>query len=232
LSALKNNICIAIDGPAGAGKSSLARQVAEELAYLYLDTGAMYRAATWIALEAGCDISDETEVESLIAGARIELIAGPERLKVLANGTDVSLAIRSPEVTRAVSTVAAMAAVRRLLVVKQQQIAAAGGVVMDGRDIGTVVLPGAELKIFLTASTEVRALRRLKDMKEMGQEACLETIIADIIKRDHIDSTRTNSPLKKADDAVLIDTDNDSLAEVCQKVLTLARQRIQSKSAQ
>lgn len=231
----EKRISIAIDGPAGAGKSTLAKKVAHELGYLYIDTGAMYRAATWIALEKKVDVvHDQFKVIDLVRNANIELLPPDEssqgKVRVIVNGADLSFIVRSRIITRFVSQVSAIGGVRQLLVEKQQKLANQGGVVMDGRDIGTVVLPSAELKIFLTASPEVRAKRRLKDMQEMGQTADLATITADIIQRDHLDSTRAVSPLKKADDAVLIDTDQFSQDEVCQKVLELARVRISSSN--
>lgn len=223
-------ISVAIDGPAGAGKSTLARRVAGELSYLHIDSGAMYRAATWLALEKNCDLKDQALIIDLISRTNIELAPAGKNIKVLVDGTDVSVAIRSPEVTRAVSTVSAIAGVRSILVKKQRQMSAAGGVVMDGRDIGTVVLPNAELKVFLTASPEIRAQRRLKDMKEMGRTADLETIIEDIKQRDLVDSTRATSPLKQADDAIPVDTDNYSEEEVCRVVVNLCREKITAKS--
>lgn len=226
----KKRISIAIDGPAGAGKSTLAKRVADVLGYLYIDTGAMYRAATWVALEQRAELNNHDHVVQLLEKAQIELLppdaSSQGRVRVLVNGADVSFIIRSRIITRFVSPVAAIAGVRKILVEKQKRLASAGGVVMDGRDIGTVVLPQAELKVFLTASPEVRAKRRLRDMIEMGQTADLDTIIADIKQRDHIDSTRETSPLRQADDAVLIDTDNYTLDQVCEKVLQLSRDKI------
>ncbi len=223
-------IRIAIDGPAGAGKSTLAKRIADTLSYLYIDTGAMYRAATWVALEQRANLENHAQVTELVRKADIELRPADEssqgRVRVIVNGADVSFIVRSRIITRFVSAVSAIAGVRHILVEKQQRLASFGGVVMDGRDIGTVVLPDAELKIFLTASPEIRAQRRLKDMKEMGQIADLQTIIDDIKQRDHLDSTRETSPLKQADDALLLDTDNYSQDEVCAKVIELCNQKI------
>lgn len=223
-------IKVAIDGPAGAGKSTLAKRVADKLNYLYIDTGAMYRAATWVALEQRADLNDHNRVVELVRHAIIELKQPDEssqgRVRVIVNGADVSFIVRSRIITKFVSAVSAIAGVRKILVEKQQRLAKEGGVVMDGRDIGTVVLPDAELKIFLTASAEVRAERRLKDMREMGQMQDLETIIADIKQRDHLDSTRETSPMRQADDAILIDTDNYSLDQVTDKVLELCVSKI------
>lgn len=220
-------ISVAIDGPAGAGKSTLAKRVADELGYLYIDTGAMYRAATWVALEQKVDMADENLIVRLVERAEI-LLAPPDeksqgKVRVFVNGSDVSFIVRSRIISRFVSPVSAIAGVRKLLVDKQKKIAEGGGVVMDGRDIGTVVLPEAEVKIFLTASPEVRARRRLKDMEQMGQTADLETIISDIKQRDHLDSTRATSPLRKAEDAIVIDTDNNTVEEVVAQVLELCK---------
>ncbi len=225
-----SKISVAIDGPAGAGKSTLAKRVADVLGYLYIDTGAMYRAATWVALEQRANMLDEDLIVRLVEKADI-CLAPPDdksqgKVRVFVNGADVSFIVRSRIITRFVSPVSAIPGVRKILVDKQKRIADQGAVVMDGRDIGTVVLPHAEVKVFLTASPEVRAKRRLKDMQEMGQTADLETIVADIKQRDHLDSTRATSPLKKADDAILIDTDNHSIAEVVEMVLNLCRTRL------
>lgn len=224
----KKVFSVAIDGPAGAGKSTLAKRIAEQLGFLYIDTGAMYRAATWVVLEQKVDINDHALVAKLVQNADIELKLpdnGQAGLRVFLNGADVSFVIRSRIITRFVSAVSAIASVRQILVEKQQQLAAKGNVVMDGRDIGTVVLPQAEVKIFLTASPEIRAQRRLKDMKEMGQLADLDTIIQDIKTRDHFDSTREVSPLRQADDAILINTDNYSADEVVAQVIELCQVR-------
>lgn len=225
-------IRVAIDGPAGAGKSTLAKRVADKLSYLYIDTGAMYRAATWVALEQKVDLTDAFRIVELVRHAIIELkppdATSQGRVRTFVNGSDVSFIIRSRIITKFVSAVSAIAGVRKILVEKQQRMAAEGGVVMDGRDIGTVVLPSAELKIFLTASAEVRAERRLKDLREMGQMQDLETIIADIKERDRLDSTRETSPMRQADDAILIDTDHYTLDEVESKVLELCMARLNS----
>lgn len=223
-------IRVAIDGPAGAGKSTLAQRVADTLGYLYIDTGAMYRAATWVALEQRANLEDHDQVVRLVEGAEILLKppdnASGSRVRVFVNGVDVTFIVRSRIITKFVSPIAAIAGVRKILVQKQQAMATEGGVVMDGRDIGTVVLKDAEVKVFLTASPEVRAKRRLKDMKEMGQTADLQTIIEDIRLRDHTDSTRETGPLKQAEDAVLIDTDNYTIDQVVELVLDLCKARI------
>ncbi len=228
------SICVAIDGPAGAGKSTLAKRVAEELGYLYIDTGAMYRAATWVALEQRASLDDHERLVELVRNANIELLPPDQssqgRVRVFVNGADLSFIVRSRIITRFVSPVSAIAGVRQILVEKQKRLAEAGGVVMDGRDIGTVVLPEAELKIFLTASPEIRARRRLKDMQQMGQTADLESITQEIIERDRLDSTRETSPLRKAEDAFELDTDNFTQDEVLQKVLALCFEKIQAQN--
>ncbi|MBY0358919.1 MAG: (d)CMP kinase [Candidatus Obscuribacterales bacterium] len=230
-SSAKTGLSIAIDGPAGAGKSTLAKKVAEALDYLYIDTGAMYRAATWVALEQKATVEEEERIINLVQKADIELkipdTSSQGKVRVFVNGADVSFIVRSRIITRFVSAVAAIGGVRKILVEKQQKLATTGSVVMDGRDIGTVVLPHAEIKIFLTASPEIRAGRRQKDLKEMGQIADLETIIADIKARDHFDSTREVSPLRQADDAILINTDNRTIEELVSEVLNLCQEKLQ-----
>jgi cytidylate kinase len=224
-------LTIAIDGPAGAGKSTVAQRVAESLGYLYIDTGAMYRAATWVALEQKADLHDTLRVVSLVERARIELKPPDEsssgKVRVFVNGDDVTFIVRSRIISKFVSSVAAIAGVRKILVDKQQAMATSGAVVMDGRDIGTVVLPQADVKVFLTASARVRAERRLKELKEMGQIADFETLLSEIEARDNMDFTRAVSPLKRADDAVEISTDELTIDQVVNKVLDLAKQKAQ-----
>ncbi len=221
---------IAIDGPAGAGKSTVARQIAHDLGLLYLDTGAMYRALTWYALEQNIDPADEDTVAQLLSHCKIQLIARiqddqPQPPKVQVNGQDVTQAIRTSKVTGNVSTVAAQPAVRTHLVSLQQQYGEKGGVVADGRDIGTKVFPNAELKIYLTASVEERAQRRYQDL-ETAQEAHqplpeLDELTQAIAERDRQDSTRTVSPLRKADDAIEIFTDDLTAEQVIGKISNL-----------
>ena len=216
---------IAIDGPAGAGKSTVAQRVASACGYIYIDTGAMYRAATWVALLHKVDLCDEEAVVKLVQAADIELKPPDEasrgRIRVYVDGSDATSIIRSRIITRFVSQVSAIAGVRHIMVEKQKAMACHGGVVMDGRDIGTVVLPFADLKIFLTASPTVRAKRRLKELKELGQAADFETLLKDIQARDNYDSTRIVSPLKQAEDAVLIDTDDLTIEQVVERILNL-----------
>lgn len=225
-----HRISIAIDGPAGAGKSTLARRVAAQLGYLYIDTGAMYRAATWVVLKNKVNLNDEQTIVRLVSQADIELKTPDEssqgRVRVFVDGDDVSMIIRSRIITKFSSPVSAIGGVRVLLVKRQQAMAAAGGVVMDGRDIGTVVLPNADLKIFLTASASIRAQRRLKELKELGQLADYDTILKEIETRDHLDTTRDISPLRQAPDAVAISTDDLTIDEMVQRVLQLAGEKL------
>jgi cytidylate kinase len=209
---------IAIDGPAASGKSTAGDGLAQRLGYLYLDTGAMYRAVTWEALERGVDIADEEAVTELARALKIE-IPKPEtddgrQYTVLADGQDVTWQIRRPEVDRFVSPVSAYPEVRRALVEHQRRIGQRGRVVMVGRDIGTVVLPDADLKIYLDASVEVRARRRYVELLERGDQADYQGILKAMQRRDEIDSGREVAPLKPAEDAIRIDTDNLSIDEV------------------
>ncbi|WP_240377091.1 (d)CMP kinase [Bacillus piscicola] len=222
-----DKINIAIDGPAGAGKSTVAKMVAARLSYVYIDTGAMYRALAWRALQSHTDILDEASLTSLLQETEIEMVPGVNGNKVYVNNREVTEDIRSSEVTASVSAVSAHAGVRQKMVTTQQQLASRKGAVLDGRDIGTVVLPDAELKIFLTASVEERARRRHLENVEKGRESELQRILEDIEQRDLKDSTRKESPLKKAHDAVEIDSTNLSSEEVAAKICGLATERIQ-----
>lgn len=215
---------IAIDGPAGAGKSTVAKKVADILGYLYIDTGAMYRAITWLAVENKLKMTDRDGIGALAAQATIELRPADspqENLHVLINGIEITKEIRTPEVTTLVSAVAAMPAVREHLVEQQRLLAQKGGVVLDGRDIGTVVLPDADLKIFLTASADVRAKRRMRELSAAGETVDYQLLLKQIIERDHKDSNRIIAPLRMADDAVLILTDNMTIDEVVSHVVKL-----------
>ena len=215
---------IAIDGPAGAGKSTVTRQVADRLGLTYLDTGAMYRALAWLILDRDMDPQNEPAVAELTSGAEIELMPrpAPQLTGVKVNGQDVSDAIRTSTVTQLVSTIAAQGAVRAKLLKLQRKYGDRGGIVAEGRDIGTQVFPNAELKIFLTASVQERARRRLKDFEAQGNQAVdLAQLEADIAHRDHLDSTREIAPLQKAVDAVEIITDNLTIAEVVETIIDL-----------
>ncbi|HEL1557938.1 TPA: (d)CMP kinase [Streptococcus suis] len=209
------SIQIAIDGPASSGKSTVAKIIAKQLGYTYLDTGAMYRSATFLALKNGIEVTNQEKIVQLLASNPIRFgrDENGEQL-VFVGDYDVTLPIRDNQVTNNVSAVAALPLVREELVRLQQEIAQAGGIVMDGRDIGTVVLPQAELKIFLIASVEERALRRFKENTERGIETDLETLKEEIAARDFKDSNRAVSPLKAADDAITFDTTGVSIEGV------------------
>ena len=211
---------IAIDGPASAGKSTIAKKVAEQLGYIYLDTGAMYRTLTYAALSNEVDLQDEEALHTLLKGIRITfLTAENEMQRVFLNDEDVTDSIRSEEVTQNVSLVSSFAKVREEMVARQKSIARSGGVVMDGRDIGTVVLPDAEVKIFMTATAEKRALRRYKENIAKGMTTSLEELTEDMKRRDHLDSTRSVSPLKKAEDAIVLDSTHLEIDEVVKQIL-------------
>jgi cytidylate kinase len=215
-------LSIAIDGPAGAGKTTVAREVARRLGYKYVDTGAMYRAVAWKSIQLGIPLSDEKAIVEMAEQMNIDFAEG-DGSSIFVDGVDVSKAIRTPEVTRLSSPVSAISGVRKVLVAQQRRLAEGGGVVMEGRDIGTVVLPNAEVKVFLTASVAERAHRRWKEMQAAGIDADLESIKRDIEERDQRDSTRADSPLTKAPDAVEINTDNLTVEEVVTRILELCR---------
>lgn len=208
------NISIAIDGPASAGKSTVAKILASDNNYIYLDTGAMYRAVTYAVLKNNIDLNSEEEISELLKDLTIHFEQGQEGQLVFLNGADVTDAIRQPEVTNNVSQIAAQEAVRLDLVQRQQAYGKSGGIVMDGRDIGTAVLPNAELKIFLIASVEERAERRYKENQAKGIATDFDTLKKEIEDRDFKDTNRKISPLVKADDAIEIDTTGMSIKDV------------------
>jgi len=223
-----HGITITIDGPAASGKSTVGCALAERLGYLYFDTGVMYRAVTWAALQRGIPIEDERAVTQLAEELCIEVIRPTvedgRQYTVLADGQDITWDIRSPEVNRNVSPVSAYPGVREALTRQQRRIGSAGGVVMVGRDIGTVVLPCAELKIYLDATPEERARRRHAETLARGEPSHYEEVLADLKRRDGIDSTREAAPLRAADDAVYIDSTHLTADEVVAQVEALARE--------
>lgn len=212
-------ISVAIDGPAGAGKSSVAKQVARNLEYVYIDTGAMYRTVAVWAIENGLNIkNDKEKIVNSLDSIKIDIKYEGDMQKMFLNGRDVSERIRENDASMGASDVATIPEVRERLVDMQREMAARGGVIVDGRDIGTVVLPEAELKIFLTASVEERALRRYREYIQKGIECELESIKEDVIKRDENDTNRAVSPLRRAEDAVLLDTTGKTFEEVVAEI--------------
>ncbi len=223
---MNKHFTIAIDGPAGAGKSSVAKAVARELGAIYLDTGAMYRSVGLYMLRQGVDPKDAETVAARAREAKVDIryVDGKQHVYLL--GEDVSEAIRENEVSAAASGVSAVQLVREILVARQQEIAREQSVVMDGRDIGTKVLPDATLKIYLTASAEVRARRRFLELEKKGKPVPYEQLLAEINQRDWDDSHRAASPLCKAEDAVELDTSDMTEDEVVSRMLALARERV------
>jgi cytidylate kinase len=217
-------VVVAIDGPAGAGKSTIARAVAGRLGYVYIDSGAMYRAVALWALRNGIAPDDSHKLDEVARHARIEFAAGAST--VLLNGEDVSLAIREPEVSDAASKVSALPGVRRAMVDAQREMAAGTSVVMEGRDIGTVVFPDATIKIFLDANPEVRAERRAEELRGKGMDVGAQSVAQEMADRDRRDRTRTESPLVQAPDAIYVDTTGLSIKDVEEAVLRIIRGRV------
>ena len=222
-----NYAAIAIDGPSGAGKSTMAKRLAQELGFLYLDTGAIYRTVGLHALRQGVNPGDEEAVLALLPSLTVTTGYGEDGLQhMYRNGEDVTQAIREHQVSDAASKVSAIPGVRAYLLEMQRQTAREHNVVMDGRDIGTVVLPDAKVKIFLTAQPEARARRRYDELLERGQQAIYEQILQDVIDRDYRDTHREVAPLKQAEDAVLVDTTELSLEESWQKLYEVVQERL------
>jgi len=218
-------LTIAIDGPAGAGKSTVARKVAAALGYVYVDTGAMYRAVALRCLELGVDVSDPEAVARAARAMEVRLEPAGGEPKVFVDGADVTEAIREPRVGEAVSLVAQVPEVREVLVELQRRMGERGGIVMDGRDIGTVVLPSADVKIFLTAAEEERAARRHAELVARGERVAYEEVLDALRRRDALDRTRAVSPLVKADDAVEVDSTGRPVESVVAEILELCRER-------
>ena len=217
-------LVVAIDGPAGAGKSTIAKLAAEKLGYAYIDTGAMYRSVAWKFLQTG-EAFDEAFISKLSQEMVIEFKPEASVNRVFVDGNEVTAAIRSVEVTANVSRVAAIGAVREAMVDQQRRMGEAGGVLMDGRDIGTVVFPNAEVKIFLTASVEERAMRRYKELVAKGEQVVLEELQKDIAERDKQDMEREISPLRQAEDAIYLDTSDMTIDEVTAYILNLVGEK-------
>ncbi|MBC2850542.1 (d)CMP kinase [Cetobacterium sp. 8H] len=216
------NYIVALDGPAGSGKSTIAKIVAKEFELTYLDTGAMYRMVALYVLENSIDYTDEIAVENALKNIHMNIIGE----QFFLNGEDVSLKIRTPEVTKIVSPVSAIKAVRVKLVDLQREISKGKNVILDGRDIGTVVFPNADLKVFLIASAEERAKRRVNDYQSKGINEDFNTVLKGILERDHTDSTRKESPLKKANDAIEVDTSFLNIQESSKAISDLIKEKI------
>ncbi|HEU4754341.1 MAG TPA: (d)CMP kinase [Armatimonadota bacterium] len=216
---------VAIDGPAGAGKSTVARLLARDLGYTYLDTGAMYRAVALMALRAGVSWDDPERLSALAESLQIHFLPGVERPRVLVGEADVSQEIRTPEIDQGASRVSQWPGVRTAMVEQQRRMARGGGVVLDGRDIGSVVFPDARVKIFLTASVEERARRRTEDLAARGIAADLERVREEVLQRDRRDTEREHAPLRRADDAVEVVTDGLTIPEVVARLAALVRER-------
>ena len=219
---------IAIDGPAASGKSTVGCELARRLKYLYFDTGVMYRAVTWAALEQGIEISDETLVTDLAERLRIDVkppsVNDERQYTVLADGRDITWSIRNKDVEAGVSLVSAYPGVREALVAQQRRISAPGEIVMVGRDIGTIVLPDADLKVFLDADIKARAMRRYQELMERGEKANYDDVLDALRRRDEIDSARKVSPLLPACDAIIIDTSDLTVEQVLDKIEALIRE--------
>ena len=219
-------IAIAIDGPAGAGKSSISKVVANELGYLYIDTGAMYRGVTWAVLDSHVDVKNQNDVEALLPTLDLTLEPTANACKVFVKGQDVTDLIRQQQINENVSTIASYKGVRKYLVERQQAMAAVGGVILDGRDIGSVVLPKAELKIYLTASVDARAKRRWLEVQGTSNEQSLEDIKKNVESRDAMDKNRDESPLVCVEDAIVVDSSNMTFDETVEHILHLVQERI------
>jgi cytidylate kinase len=225
---MSDKLIIAIDGPVGSGKSTVARRVAEMLGYTHLDSGAMYRAVGLKVLRAGVPLDSSERLAELAEGARIDLVPRDGKLRVLLDGEDVTDAIRTPEVSHAASVVAVVPGVRHPMVAEQRLAGARGAVVMEGRDIGSVVFPGADLKIFLDASPEVRAARRLREHEEKGEPMEFERVLEEVHERDRRDRERETSPLVRAADAVVVDNTAMDAEETARVIVLLAKEKAQA----
>lgn len=221
------SVAIAIDGPAGAGKSTIAKRVAEELNFMYVDTGALYRAVALCAIQKNIEPDDSQRVSEMLSEIKVQLAFNYRFEKVvLLDGKDVSSRIRTPEVSMAASKISALPQVRAYLLDLQRDIAKENNVIMDGRDIGTVVLPDAKVKIFLTASPQVRAERRYKELSEKGANVSFDEVLRDVNERDYNDSHRKTAPLKPAEDSVFVDTTDLDFEQSVEKIISVIKERI------
>ncbi len=223
----ERGLVIAVDGPSGAGKSTISKALSRRLGYLEIDTGAMYRAMAWLARESGLDLENHEAVVSLSSQAEVELTLDNGTTRVLANGNDVTTLIRTPDISMLTSKISALKPVRDAMLSLQRKMGAKGGVVLDGRDIGTVVFPDAELKFFLSASAEERGRRRFLELQGKGVQATLEETIKDVMQRDKQDMEREIAPLRQADDAILIDSTGKSIEQVVAAMEQYVVQKLQ-----
>lgn len=218
-------LIVAIDGPAGAGKSTVAKRLAKELGYTYMDTGAMYRAFAWKVMRDATDLEDEQGLRRVLSQTQIELAEQNGHPRVLLDGRDVSEKIRTPELSQMASKVSTLKAVRERMVELQRIMGSKGGVVAEGRDIGTVVFPRAEVKIYLDASTAERARRRFRELRDQGRQVSLEQTLEEMNQRDRRDQERALAPLRKAEDAVMIDSTDRSVEEVMDRIMEEIRKK-------
>jgi cytidylate kinase len=216
---VKKKLIVAIDGPAGAGKSTVAKRLAKELGYTYMDTGAMYRAFAWKVRQGGIDLEDEEKLRAALRRTNVELSDREGDLKVLVDGRDVTTEIRTPELSQWASKISALGPVRERMVELQRAMGARGGVVAEGRDIGTVVFPDADVKVFLTAGPEERAKRRFAELKEQGKRVSLDETLQEMIERDRRDQERALAPLRRAEDAVAIDSTGRTVDQVMERIM-------------
>ena len=216
---------IAIDGPAASGKSTAAIGVAKRLGIIYIDTGAMYRAVTFGLIDNDIGFKESSDIETFLEKIDIKFSESPTGVFITLNGRDITKEIRSRKVTNNVSEVSAMKNVRKSMVLIQRKMAESDDCILEGRDIGTVVFPNADFKFFLIANEKTRAERRSEDLRIIGEKSSIEEVMMDLVNRDHKDSTRTNSPLKKSDDAIIIDTTNLGIDEVIDKIVNIVNQK-------
>ena len=222
----ERKLIIALDGPAGAGKSTLAKAIASKLNYIYIDTGALYRTIAYLAIKENISLDSENELTELTLNTTVSFEHQGKNLIIMANGEDVTGKIRTSDVSMGASKVSSFEGVRKALLDIQRNIGKNGGVVMDGRDIGTVIFPNADLKFYINATIEERAKRRLKDHIALGETTTLEDLIKEISKRDHDDSSRKYAPLKRADDAIYVDTTGDNVTEIVSHILKYIEKKL------